>query len=124
MKDVVAKIKYSARSPFWRETVRAPTKSSRKAFSTRSSLIGLRETTSTAALPPSLLTTSFILSRRAVTMLSRFAPRAFTAPIRSNAARLTPALRTVTTDAASSHVEKSDVPEVHHKIRGRSSCSA
>ncbi|KAK4623646.1 Pyruvate dehydrogenase E1 component subunit alpha, mitochondrial [Fulvia fulva] len=48
-------------------------------------------------------------------MLSRFAPRAFAAPIRHNAARLTPAVRTVTTDAASSHVEKSDVPSEDDK---------
>ncbi|KAF2159714.1 hypothetical protein M409DRAFT_60634 [Zasmidium cellare ATCC 36951] len=48
-------------------------------------------------------------------MLSRFAPRAFAAPVRSNAARFTPALRTVTTDAASSHVEKSDVPQEDDK---------
>jgi pyruvate dehydrogenase E1 component alpha subunit len=45
-------------------------------------------------------------------MLSRFAPRALAAPVRLNAARFTPAVRTVTTDAASSHVEKSEVPEV------------
>lgn len=67
--------------------------------------------------PPSLLPLppSCIFSRGAVTMLSRFAPRAFAAPVRSNAARFTPALRTVTTDAASSHVEKSDVPEVRYQ---------
>lgn len=45
-------------------------------------------------------------------MISRFARRAFAAPVRLNATRVTPALRTVTTDAASSHVEKSDVPSV------------
>lgn len=52
-------------------------------------------------------------------MLSRFAPRAFTAaaPIRYNAARfaspvMAQSKRTVTTDAASSHVEKSEVPKV------------
>ncbi|KAH9827700.1 Pyruvate dehydrogenase E1 component subunit alpha, mitochondrial [Teratosphaeria destructans] len=48
-------------------------------------------------------------------MLSRFAPRAFTAPVRYNAsvrAVVSPAVvrRSVTTDAASSHAEKSDVP--------------
>ncbi|GAB7360225.1 hypothetical protein MBLNU230_g7985t1 [Neophaeotheca triangularis] len=58
-------------------------------------------------------------------MLSRFAPRAFAAPIRSSfapatrVARQTPALRattrTVTTDAASSHAEKSEVPEEDDK---------
>jgi pyruvate dehydrogenase E1 component alpha subunit len=47
-------------------------------------------------------------------MLSRFAPRAFAAApaARFNAVRRMPALRTVTTDAASSHAEKDDVPEV------------
>jgi hypothetical protein len=47
-------------------------------------------------------------------MLSRFAPRAFAAApaARFNAIRCMPALRTVTTDAASSHAEKDDVPEV------------
>lgn len=45
-------------------------------------------------------------------MLTRFAPRALTATVRSNAARYAPAIRTVTTDAASSHVDKSDVPSV------------
>ena len=54
-------------------------------------------------------------------MLSRFAPRAFTAaPVRYNAARFaSPVMaqrvqsrRSVTTDAASSHVEKSEVPAV------------
>jgi pyruvate dehydrogenase E1 component alpha subunit len=49
-------------------------------------------------------------------MLSRFAPRALAAPVRLNAARFTPALRTVTTDAASSHAEKSDIPEVRMAI--------
>ncbi|KAK3067385.1 alpha subunit of pyruvate dehydrogenase, partial [Teratosphaeriaceae sp. CCFEE 6253] len=51
-------------------------------------------------------------------MLTRFAPRAFTAPIRHNAitpirAAFSPSLarRTVTTDAASSHADKSDVPD-------------
>ncbi|EME45319.1 hypothetical protein DOTSEDRAFT_71147 [Dothistroma septosporum NZE10] len=48
-------------------------------------------------------------------MLSRLAPRAFAAPVRHNAARLTPAARSVTTDAASSHVEKSDVPSEDDK---------
>jgi len=43
-------------------------------------------------------------------MLSKFAPRAFAAPTRFNAVRRMPALRTVTTDAASSHAEKDDVP--------------
>lgn len=43
-------------------------------------------------------------------MLSRFAPRAFAAPVRYNAARFTPTLRTVTTDAASTHAEKSEIP--------------
>ena len=50
-------------------------------------------------------------------MLSRFAPRAFVAPVRYNApvrAAFSPAIvrRGVTTDAASSHAEKSDVPSV------------
>ncbi|KAK5137935.1 alpha subunit of pyruvate dehydrogenase [Meristemomyces frigidus] len=49
-------------------------------------------------------------------MLSRFAPRAFAAPARYNApvrAAFTPAVvrRSVTTDAASSHAEKDDVPD-------------
>ncbi|TKA73350.1 Pyruvate dehydrogenase E1 component subunit alpha, mitochondrial [Friedmanniomyces simplex] len=52
-------------------------------------------------------------------MLSKFAPRAFTVPVRYNAgaplrAAFRPAVvarRTVTTDAASSHAEKADVPE-------------
>jgi hypothetical protein len=50
-------------------------------------------------------------------MLSRFAPRAFVAPVRYNAPVRATAFsplvrRTVTTDAASSHAEKSDVPSV------------
>jgi len=54
-------------------------------------------------------------------MISKFAPRAFAAPIRYNAARFnSPVMaqrvqqsrRNVTTDAASSHVEKSEVPTV------------
>ncbi|KAK6432840.1 alpha subunit of pyruvate dehydrogenase [Oleoguttula sp. CCFEE 5521] len=52
-------------------------------------------------------------------MFSRIAPRAFTAPIRRATflprQTFTPALRTVTTDAASSHVDKSDVPEEDEK---------
>ncbi|KAK3676178.1 alpha subunit of pyruvate dehydrogenase [Recurvomyces mirabilis] len=49
-------------------------------------------------------------------MLSRFAPRAFLAPVRCNAplrAAFSPAVvrRTVTTDAASTHAEKSDIPD-------------
>lgn len=50
-------------------------------------------------------------------MLSKFAPRAFTAPVRTAAplrAAFSPAVarRTVTTDAASSSVDKSQVPDV------------
>lgn len=49
-------------------------------------------------------------------MLSKFAPRAFAAPVRYNApvrAAFSPAVRrSVTTDAASSHAEKADVPAV------------
>ncbi|KAI5357177.1 Putative dehydrogenase, E1 component, thiamine diphosphate-binding protein [Septoria linicola] len=41
-------------------------------------------------------------------MLARFSSRAATAPVRS--LRYAPAVRNVTTDAASSHAEKSDVP--------------
>nr|OQO32189.1 Pyruvate dehydrogenase E1 component subunit alpha, mitochondrial [Rachicladosporium sp. CCFEE 5018] len=52
-------------------------------------------------------------------MFSRIAPRAFTAPVRRATflprQTFTPALRTVTTDAASSHVDKSDVPEEDEK---------
>ena len=52
-------------------------------------------------------------------MLSKFAPRAaFAAPLRSAYTPITTtraafARRTVTTDAASSHADKSDVPSVH-----------
>jgi len=53
-------------------------------------------------------------------MLAKFAPRAFSAPVRYNAgaplrAAFRPAVvarRTVTTDAASSHADKEDVPDV------------
>ena len=50
-------------------------------------------------------------------MLSRFAPRAFVAPVRYNvpvrATAFSPVVRrSVTTDAASSHAEKSEVPSV------------
>ncbi|OQO13674.1 Pyruvate dehydrogenase E1 component subunit alpha, mitochondrial [Cryoendolithus antarcticus] len=52
-------------------------------------------------------------------MFSRIAPRAFAAPVRRATflprQNFTPALRTVTTDAASSHVDKSDVPEEDEK---------
>jgi pyruvate dehydrogenase E1 component alpha subunit len=56
-------------------------------------------------------------------MLSRFAPRAFAAApaARLNAVRRMPALRTVTTDAASSHAEKEDVPEVGGFLDSKSS---
>ena len=50
-------------------------------------------------------------------MLSRFAPRAFVAPVRYNvpvrSTAFSPVVRrSVTTDAASSHAEKSEVPSV------------
>ncbi|KAF2717329.1 pyruvate dehydrogenase E1, alpha subunit [Polychaeton citri CBS 116435] len=47
-------------------------------------------------------------------MLSRFARPAFAAPARFNATRVG-ALRSVTTDAASSHAEKADVPQEDDK---------
>jgi len=61
-------------------------------------------------------------------MLSRFAPRAFTAaPLRCPApvrAALRPAVvrRSVTTDAASSHAEKDDVPAVRFSNLCAPSC--
>lgn len=59
-------------------------------------------------------------------MLSRFAPRAFTAApaVRQNAVRSSVMAaqtmrtkRSVTTDAASSHVDKSEVPKVRDIVR-------
>jgi len=62
-------------------------------------------------------------------MLSKFAPRAFAAPVRYTApvraTAISPVVRrSVTTDAASSHAEKSDVPAVRvamypQVVRGR-----
>jgi len=54
-------------------------------------------------------------------MLSKFAPRAFAAPVRYTASVRATAFspvvrRSVTTDAASSHAEKSDVPAVRVAI--------
>lgn len=57
-----------------------------------------------------------VLSISHITMLARFAPRALSAPVRRAAfqpLRAAPiARRSVTTDAAASHVNKEDVPEV------------
>ena len=72
---------------------------------------------STFSSPPSVYP-QHCLAFHTAAMLSRFAPRAWTAPVRSSVAapaRFAPvvrSVRTVTTDAASSHAEKDDVPTV------------
>lgn len=65
---------------------------------------------------PFLTSTYLQSSSGAAEMLSKFAPRAFAAPVRYAPVRpaFSPAVvrRSVTTDAASSHAERSDVPSV------------
>ena len=96
----------------------------RAAQSSRESPIQLNELKKTTSGPltailrttPPLSPPPYPSTFGAVKMLSRFAPRALAAPTRYAPARkaFSPAVvrRSVTTDAASSHAEKSDVPSV------------